>query len=112
MARNKSAVQSSTALSLGASYAVDGNTDGGLYLGGGHIDTCTHTERNDQHPWWTVDLGKTYEIHSIVLFNRRGTVGKLIKIYIQKHTIKREHLSYILKKHSQVMIILSLYPGI
>ena len=84
MARNKSADQSSTFSSLAASYAVDGNTDGGLYLGGGHIDTCTHTERNDQHPWWTVDLGKTYEIHSIVLFNRRGGHGNFKYIFKTK----------------------------
>ena len=75
MARNKSADQSSTFSSRAASYTVDGNTDGGFYLSRGHINTCTHTAGNDQYPWWRVDLGKTYEIHSIVLFNRRGGKG-------------------------------------
>ena len=83
MARNKPAAQSSTGHGLGAIYAVDGNTDGGLYVGG-HIHTCTHTAGNDQHPWWRVDLGKTYEIHSIVIFNRRVGRGKFTYIFRSK----------------------------
>ena len=82
MAQSKLAAQSSTAPGLGARYAVDGNTDGGLFKENGHIRTCTHTAERMRHPWWRVDLGKTYEIHSIVLFNRIDAHGKFT--YISK----------------------------
>jgi hypothetical protein len=44
--------------------AVDGITDGNFW--GGSI---THTAL-DRNPWWYVDLGETFDISSIVLWNR------------------------------------------
>ena len=73
MARGKQAAQSATPAGLGPELAVDGNTDGGLHIHNGyHLDTCTFTGHRSRYPWWRVDLEKTYEIHSVVLYNRRG----------------------------------------
>ena len=46
------------------SRAVDGNTDP-VYNG----LSCTHTE-NEDHPWWAVDLGQTYELSTVTVTNR------------------------------------------
>jgi len=45
--------------------AVDGNTDGAWSQ-----NTCTQTNMTDPDPWWAVDLGGTYELSSIVIYNR------------------------------------------
>ena len=87
MARNKPADHSRTFRSAGASYAVDGNTDGALYLKVGHIDTCAFTEGNDRQPWWRVDLGRTYEIHSIVFFGVLDAWGKFTYIFKSKEVL-------------------------
>ena len=44
--------------------AVDGNTDGTY----GH-NSCTHTQNNDG-AWWSVDLGQSYSIQEVVVWNR------------------------------------------
>ena len=82
MARGKQATQSATSAGLGAELAVDGNTDGGLHIRNGHhLDTCTFTGHSSQHPWWRVDLEKTYDIHSVVLYNRRVISKEHIKLF-------------------------------
>lgn len=62
------AIQSSTDTWYGitgsASRAIDGNTNGDWRNG-----SVTHTYKENQ-PWWRVDLTNTYEISSIILWNR------------------------------------------
>ncbi|XP_035657357.1 deleted in malignant brain tumors 1 protein-like [Branchiostoma floridae] len=49
-----------------ARLAVDGNTNGDWW---GNSCTCTRTEDEDNPAWW-VDLGQSYVINSVVIFNR------------------------------------------
>ena len=65
LALNQPATQSSTAYDGAAGLAVDGNTNGAY--GGGSV---THTQENSQNPWWRVDLGATYNVEQINVFNR------------------------------------------
>ena len=44
--------------------ALDGNTDGNY----GH-NSCTHTQNNGG-AWWSVDLGQSYSIQEVVVWNR------------------------------------------
>ena len=67
LARGKPAVQSSTlshALNPIASRAVDGNTDGNFAA-----SSVSHTNA-DAAAWWQVDLGSTYDISEVRLWNR------------------------------------------
>lgn len=59
------ASQSSTGYGGDASRAIDGNTDGNYGAG-----SISHTNDGDPAPWWEVDLRKSYELESIVLWNR------------------------------------------
>ena len=65
LALNQPATQSSTDYSGAAGLAVDGNTNG--VYGNGSV---THTQENSQNPWWRVDLGATYNVEQINVFNR------------------------------------------
>ena len=67
VALNQAATQSSTAWSGAASRAVDGNTNGVYDVASGSV---THTQPNSQNPWWRVDLGATYNVEQINVFNR------------------------------------------
>jgi uncharacterized protein YjdB/dienelactone hydrolase len=58
------ATQSSTDYSGYASYAIDQNTSGAWADG-----SVTHTEAEDS-AWWKVDLGETYNIDEIIIYNR------------------------------------------
>lgn len=64
VAQGKSATQSSTGFSGVPARAVDGNT-GGNYNNG----SVTHTNA-EANAWWQVDLGNSYQLSSIVLWNR------------------------------------------
>jgi hypothetical protein len=64
IAQGKTATQSSTAYSAGASRAVDGNTDGNY-----GNSSVTHTD-SDAQAWWMVDLGSTCNIGDIKVYNR------------------------------------------
>jgi hypothetical protein len=55
--------QSSVAWGGASARAVDGNTAGNFGSG-----SCTHT--NFEKAWWAVDLGDTYQIEKVVLWNR------------------------------------------
>ena len=57
--------QSSTAYDGISSRAVDGNKNV-VYSSG----SCTHTGYTDDRPWWSVDLGKPYLVHSVQVTNR------------------------------------------
>eukprot|EP00058_Branchiostoma_floridae_P002515 XP_002588003.1 hypothetical protein BRAFLDRAFT_125400 [Branchiostoma floridae] len=69
VARGKAALATSTAWDGAAARAVDGNTDSNY--GGG---SCTHTN-NEANPSWRVDLGMTYAIDRVVIYNRRDCCG-------------------------------------
>ena len=61
----KRATQSSTGWGGSAERAVDGNRNG-------HYDyaqSTTHTDR-EQNPWWEVDLGQSYDIDRVLVWNR------------------------------------------
>ena len=64
LALSGTASQSSTDFGGVASRAIDGDTNG--VYGGGSI---THTA-NESGAWWRVDLGDTYALDSIILWNR------------------------------------------
>ncbi|XP_038062169.1 uncharacterized protein LOC119732624 isoform X33 [Patiria miniata] len=42
----------------------------------GDINTFSHTEPNDQHPWWRVDLGSEYCLGRITVTLRQGCCGQ------------------------------------
>ncbi|XP_052695218.1 uncharacterized protein LOC128173552 [Crassostrea angulata] len=65
LALGKQTKQSSTYMSFGAEYAVDGNRGTDI-----HLDKCTHTGGGDTNPWWRVDLLTVYTIKSVRILNR------------------------------------------
>ncbi|XP_022105252.1 uncharacterized protein LOC110987113 [Acanthaster planci] len=58
-------------ISRGAQLAVDGKTDGEFFRG----NTCTHTAKHFE-PWWKLDLGKSFVVTKVVIFNRAGKFGR------------------------------------
>ena len=64
LARGKQARQSSTGYGGDAGRAVDGNTDGQYFA-----NSVSHTNSQPQD-WWEVDLGATYNIGLIKIWNR------------------------------------------
>ena len=64
LALTGAASQSSTELNGVASRAIDGNTNGNYSDG-----SVTHTN-SEANAWWEVDLGTTYPIGDINIFNR------------------------------------------
>lgn len=70
-ARGK-AKQSSTGHGGEAQRAIDGKTDGAFGAG-----TSTHTNENEEKPWWEVDLGSVQSIEAVKVWNRTdGDLGK------------------------------------
>lgn len=65
VARSKPATQSSVIHDGVAGRAVDGNRNGHFSL----AQSTTHT-KIDREPWWEVDLGQSYEIEQVFLWNR------------------------------------------
>ncbi len=58
-----------------ASLANDGSTSGGW-------NKCASTQKS-VNPWWEVDLGDTYQIGTVVLFNRTdAAMGRLSNFHI------------------------------
>ncbi len=78
VALNKTATQSSTSSQYGASAsaAVNGNTDGTL-----STTNVTHTAGGEQEPWWQVDLGASYRINQINVWNRTNCCGDRLSDY-------------------------------
>ena len=77
VARGKSATQSSTYPSAVASRAIDGNTNG-TYSAGTSSSTNSTT-----NAWWQVDLGATYTLDSIQLWNRTDCcANRLSNFYV------------------------------
>ncbi|XP_038071747.1 uncharacterized protein LOC119740498 [Patiria miniata] len=75
LSKNRIAWQISTQTyrgkSRGANLAVDGKTDGNFFRG----NTCTHTA-NQYQPWWKLDLGNSFVVTKVVIFNRAGRFGR------------------------------------
>ncbi len=59
------AKQSSTSNSGEASKAIDGGTSGEFGRG-----SQTHSQENENNPWWELDLGSESPIDSVVIWNR------------------------------------------
>ena len=76
LALAKPTKQSSQSLSRAPSRVVDGNRNTNYFS-----NSCSHTWHTTPNPgaWWQVDLGAVYEIHSVVITNRRDCCGKLIQ---------------------------------
>jgi hypothetical protein len=75
VARNKQCTQSSpfTDNPHPATYAVNGNTDGRY----NDYQNCIQTGRNEENPWWQVDLGHVYPIHHMVIWGRTEAGSEL-----------------------------------
>ncbi|CAH1276936.1 LPA, partial [Branchiostoma lanceolatum] len=65
IARGKPAFQSTVAWDMGADRAVDGNTNTNYFA-----NSCQHNSHEDNPSWW-VDLGKSFTINRVVIFNRQ-----------------------------------------
>ena len=72
VARRGQASQKNTASGGVASRGIDGNKSG-LYGDNGQ----THTEEETDEPWWEVDLGESYPIDQINIFNRTEIPDRL-----------------------------------
>ncbi|XP_078597111.1 uncharacterized protein LOC144873541 [Branchiostoma floridae x Branchiostoma japonicum] len=60
-----------------AERAADGNTGTSLYP----RQECTHTDL-DYEPWWKVDLGGTYVINHVTVFNRGDCCGERLRNFM------------------------------
>ena len=67
--RDKIATQSSTASNAKASRATDGNTDTTFSK-----NSCTATKQ-EESPWWSVDLDRKLAVKSVTVFNRGDCCG-------------------------------------
>ena len=76
VALGKPATQSTTAHGAPASRAVDGNTDGNWGSG-----SVTHTSEPSDEAWWLVDLGQTYPIDAIEIWNRTDCCADRLSDY-------------------------------
>src|SRR4030095_2433740 len=70
IAGSGTAKQSSTAHGGSAQRAVDGNTNGSYGSG-----TQTHTNENEERPWWELDLKSPQPISAITVWNRTEQNG-------------------------------------
>lgn len=77
LAQGKASSQSSTANGGSAARAVDGNTNG-AWRG----NSVTHTS-NNTNAWWQVNLGSSYALNSIILWNRTDCcASRLSNFYV------------------------------
>jgi putative heme-binding domain-containing protein len=71
VARQGRAIQKNTSHGGDAARAIDGNTSGSY-----GSNSQTHTEELTGNPYWEVDLGQSYPIDHIVIYNRTdGDLG-------------------------------------
>lgn len=69
--------QSSSSNGGEAAKAIDGRTDGTFGSG-----TQTHSQENENNPWWEVDLGANYPVETVVIWNRtEGSLGQRLDGY-------------------------------
>ena len=76
VALGKEATQSGVAYDGIASRAVDGNPDGNW---GG--ESVTHTAEPSNQAWWQVDLGKSYAIDELAIWNRADCCAERLANY-------------------------------
>jgi len=74
VSRGGKARQSSTAYDGDASRAIDGKTDGSFSSA-----TITHSNENEDKPWWEVDLGGDLPLDSISVWNRTDEEGRYVE---------------------------------
>ena len=65
-----------------ANLAVNGAIDPqtGAMLGNWYANQVTHTKL-EKSPWWQVDLGRSYDIQSITIWNRTDCCGERLSDY-------------------------------
>jgi glucose/arabinose dehydrogenase/azurin len=69
------AKQSSLSNNGDANRAIDGKISGSYGSG-----TLTHTQENENNPWWEVDLGSEKSVESIAIWNRtEGSLGNRLE---------------------------------
>ncbi len=76
LALGKAAMQSSTYGNGAASIAVDGDVDGSR---GPWANASIQHTKNENQPWWKVDLGSSSDISSIKLYNRTDCCSNRLK---------------------------------
>ncbi len=85
LAWNKNTSQSSTLTANGitgnASKAVDGNTNGVYFTNPSSASSVSATNNSSQ-PWWQVDLGDSYSIEQIKVYNRTDGSDKSQNVYV------------------------------
>ena len=69
LAQGKPTLQNSIGWDGESDRAVDGDSNGRYWQG-----SCSHT--NVDEPWWSVDLGDSYEVTSVTISNREDCCGK------------------------------------
>ncbi|XP_078607085.1 uncharacterized protein LOC144879470 [Branchiostoma floridae x Branchiostoma japonicum] len=72
IAQGKPAFQTTVAWGTVASLAVDGDTNSDYRAG-----SCQHNDMGDNPMWW-VDLGKSFPINRVVIFNRQDCCSERI----------------------------------
>jgi hypothetical protein len=78
VAMGKTTTQSSNFYNTGAAasaVAVDGNVDGNFF------DGSVTATGFDPNPWWQVDLGSTFTVNSITIWNRTDCCGSRLADY-------------------------------
>ncbi|CAH1779917.1 unnamed protein product, partial [Owenia fusiformis] len=60
-----------------AKNAIDGHTDGIHRKNAQH--PCAHSLSKTNEPWWLVDLGRSYHISGVKLWNRRDCCGERLR---------------------------------
>ena len=76
VATNGTATQSSTWSGYGADRAIDGDTNGSWPAG-----SVTHTNDSESEKWWEVDLGQSYTISEIRIWNRTDCCSNRLSNY-------------------------------
>jgi putative heme-binding domain-containing protein len=94
IARQGKATQKTTAFGGDAGRAIDGNKSD-KYGDGGQ----THTQENDDNPWWELDLGAAFPINAIAIYNRTdGGLGNRLAGFTLKVLDKDRSVTFELKK--------------
>ena len=85
IALNGTATQSSTDSGTKPRFAIDGNVDGDM----AH-KSCIRTYSHEDYPWWKVSFNYDILAREVVIVNRAGCCGKLLKGVI----IMPTHISF------------------
>ncbi|KAK2175547.1 hypothetical protein NP493_723g02013 [Ridgeia piscesae] len=67
------------AIKYPAGKAVDGNTDSRIYK-----NSCAHPDNAEgQYAWWMVDLGETYRLSRVIIYNRDSQPERLNRFILR-----------------------------